>query len=139
MDIKKFSIGTVAGGVAYFLLGYLIYGVLLAKFFAGNMGSATGVEKLPIDFISLFIGNLAGAALLSYIFTRWAGIKTFMTGAKAGAVIGLLMTLTFDLIMLGTTNIQNFNSVIVDVLASTLMTAIVGGVIGLVLGMGDKS
>lgn len=139
MDIKKFSLATLAGGAAYFLLGYLVWGILLSKFMAANMGSASGVEKLPIDFISLALGNLAGAALLTYIFMQWAGIKTFMTGAKAGAILGFLITLSYDLIMLGTTNISTLNSTIVDVLAGTAVTAIVGGVVGLVLGMSDKS
>ena len=65
MDAKKFALGTVAGGVTYFLLGWLIYGVVLVKFMDANMGSATGVMKETPDFLWLIIGNLAWGALLT--------------------------------------------------------------------------
>ena len=46
--MKKMLIGTVAGGVTFFLLGGLIYAVILPDFYEANLGSATGVlRELP--------------------------------------------------------------------------------------------
>lgn len=138
MDAKKFALGTVAGGVAYFLLGWLIYGVALAKFFDDNSGSATGVMKETPDFLWLIIGNLAWGALLTWIFLRWAGIKTFGAGAQAGLVLGLLMTLAFDSMMYATSNVMNMTGMLTDVVVGTVMSAVAGGVVGAVLGMGKS-
>ncbi len=134
MDTKKFLIGTVAGGITYFILGYLFYGVLFVEYFESNLGSATGVFKTD-DLIwwSLILGNLAGAGLLAYIFLKWAHISTFMSGLRAGTAIGLLMTLSWDLIGFGTSNILNLSATLMDVVIGTVMTAIAGGAIGAVL------
>jgi len=138
MDAKKFAIGTLVGGIAFFLLGWLMYGMLFMNYFQANVGSATGVNKEAMDMWALFLGNLAMAALFTLIFLRWAGVSTFVGGLKAGAVIGLLIALGYDLTMFGTTNIMTLGGVMMDVVVYTVMSAIAGGLIGLVLGMGKK-
>ena len=47
MDIKRFIIGTVVGAITLYALGYLIWELAFADFFAANAGSATGVVKDP--------------------------------------------------------------------------------------------
>ena len=134
MDTKKFLIGTVVGGITYFILGYLFYGLLFMDYFNGNLGSATGVYRTD-DLIwwSLLLGNFAGAGLLTYIFLMWAHISTFKSGLRAGTVIGLLMTLSWDLISYATSNILNLQASLMDVVIGTIMTAIAGAAIGAVL------
>ena len=134
MDTKKFLTGTVVGGITYFILGYLFYGLLFVDFFNGNLGSATGVFKTD-DLIwwSLILGNLAGAGLLTYIFLKWAHISTFKSGLRAGAAIGFLMTLSWDFVGFGTGNILNLQATLMDVVIGTVMTAIAGAAIGAVL------
>ena len=136
MDNKKLIIGTVAGGVTFFVLGFVLYGIVLESFFANHAGSATGVLKTEIMFWPLILGNLALAALLSYVFLKWAKIKSFGGGMKAGAIIGFLIALSLDMILYDTTNMMDLTASIVDVIVFTVMTAIGGGVIGMVLGMG---
>ena len=138
MNTKKFVLGTVAGGVVYFLLGFVVYAILLESFFASHAGSATGVTKADMQFWPLILGNLAQAALLSYIFLQWANIKTFGAGLTAGATIGFLMTLGFDMIMYDTSNVMDLTGSIVDTLVYTIITALVGGVVGVVLGLGKS-
>ena len=134
MDTKKFLTGTVVGGITYFILGYLFYGLLFVDFFNGNLGSATGVFKTD-DLIwwSLILGNLAGAGLLTYIFLKWAHISTFKSGLRAGAAVGFLMTLSWDFVGFGTGNILNLQATLMDVVIGTVMTAIAGAAIGAVL------
>jgi hypothetical protein len=133
MDTKKFLTGTVVGGIAYFILGYLFYVVLFGSFFDANLGSATGVMKTDLVWWALLLGNFAGAALLTFIFLKWAHVSTFKGGVKAGASIGIFMALSFDLISYGTSNIMNLTAALVDVVVGTVIMAILGGVIGAVL------
>lgn len=134
MNAKRFAIGTLVGGVALFLLGFLLYGILLAKFFEANTGSATGVSKEAMEMWALALGNLAYAALLVYVFENWASISSFAGGLRAGLIIGLLVSLSYDLIMYGTTNIMNLTGVAGDVVVYAIMTGLAGGIIGWVLG-----
>jgi len=134
MDTKKFLIGTAVGGITYFILGYLFYGLLFMDYFNSNLGSATGVYKTDdLVWWSLLLGNFAGAGLLTYIFLMWAHISTFQSGLRAGTVIGLLMTLSWDLIGYATSNILNLQASLMDVVIGTIMTAIAGAAIGAVL------
>ena len=54
MTAQRIAIGTVVGGVVFFVLGFLVFGIALADFFASN--SAPNLAREPIDF-----GNRGGA------------------------------------------------------------------------------
>jgi hypothetical protein len=139
MDIKKFMIGSLVGGIVYFLLGFVTYALLLEGFFAAHAGSATGVMKTAeMQYWPLFIGNVGHAALLSYIFLKWTNINSFGGGLNAGAVIGFFMILGHDLVQFDTSNIMDSTGTLADVAVYTAMTAIVGGVVGALIGMGKK-
>jgi len=135
MDIKKFITGTLVGGVTHFLLGFILYGLLLESFFIANAGSATGVNRGPEDMVwwALILGSLAFAALITYIFLKWAHISTFKSGLRRGAVIGFLLGLSFDMMMYATSNLMNLTAALVDIAVGTIMMGLVGGVIGAVL------
>ena len=140
MDTKKLLLSTLAGTVVSFLLGFLFYALLLENFFEANVGTAQNVAKANPSLLLIFLAQLCQSLLLAYIFLRWAGIKTFATGAQAGAIIGLLMALTYDLMLLGTSNVSTPIATVVDIVVMTIMMAITGGIIGLVLGkMDDKT
>ena len=125
---------TLAGAVAMMVMGFVFYVLLLGDVFE-NMGVSNTVMKENPDMIMVFLGNLAGAFLLAYIFNKWANISTFATGAQAGAIIGLLVSLYAGLIQYGTTNIANsISPYLLDSVVSAVLWAIAGGVIGLVLG-----
>ncbi len=132
MDLKKLLLATLAGGVTIFVLGYLLYGMLLENYFQGQMSS--GVMKEEPDMLFLALGNLFGALLLVYIFMKWAAISTFRTGLEAGLIIGLLIALMWDLTMYAVANMGTLQGALVDVLVYTVVFAIAGGVIGWVLG-----
>jgi len=128
----KMLIGAFFGAVALFLLGWLIYGVIFADSMAGE-ACMRGKDDMNIAFIGL--GNLFNGLLLSYIFSRWASISTFGGGAMGGAVIGLLMSAGFDCLMYGTTTMMDSpTGILMDVVTSTVMYAIAGGVVGWWIG-----
>ncbi|MBW0177854.1 hypothetical protein [Sediminibacterium sp.] len=141
MNTTKMLISGIAGGIAAFFAGWVIYGMLLMDFMSQNSGTATGVMRADADMVwwALIAGNLLTGILYSYIFNRWANINTLAGGLSAGATIGLIMGAAFDLTMFGTSNILALKAVWVDIAASAVLGAITGAVVGWVNGMGKKA
>lgn len=136
MDMKKRLLATLAGFVVFFLLGWVLYGMVLMDFFNSNQGTATGVMRAETEMVwwALVVGNLLQAYLLVYIFGNWANITTFGGGFKSGLIIGLIIGYGVDLTMYGTTNLMNLTAALVDPLVIGTMMGVSGGVIGVVLG-----
>ena len=139
MDAKKFTAGTVAGGIAFMILGYLLYGLMIKGFMASNTVTSAAIKaEADLNFPMLFVGSLGWGATLAYIFQRWAGIKTFATGAKSGAILGALISAAMNFEMLGTMNVLNATGHITAIVVEVVRFAIVGGVVGQVVGMMTK-
>jgi hypothetical protein len=128
---------TVAGGITQFFLGFLFYGLLLEeRVMKPNMNVFPGLMKETPEWVPLILANLVTGFLFAYILDNWAQVRTFGGGAKAGAIIAFLQTLSFQLLFMAFMNLhKNLTPSIADILAATVMGAITGGVIGLVLGM----
>lgn len=134
---NKVIIAAILGGIIAFVGGFLIYGLALQNFMAANTGTATGVMKTEMgasNMVYIFIGNLATGLLIAYIFDKWANIRTLSTGAQAGAWIGLLVSISLDFSMYGTSNIMNMKAVLVDIVAGSFLTALVGAGVAWWLG-----
>ena len=140
MDIKKLFLGGIAGGVAFFLLGWLIYGMLLMNFMADHTGTAVNLMRPEGDmlFLYLVIGNLAQGFLIAYILLK-GNVNTMAGGIVTGAIVGLLSAVSIDCITYATSTTISKTAMAADVAAATVMTAIVGGIVGMVLGMGKKT
>ena len=135
MNSQKFIVGGVVGGILYFLLGYVFYGLLLKSFFDSN-GMAVNMDNMV--WWAMIIGNLAGGFLLAYILSK-GSVSTAGGGAGTGFVVGLLMSLSFDLVMYGIGKGMSLKGVAADVAAAAVMTAIIGAVVGWVLGMSKRT
>lgn len=137
----RILLGAVAGAITLFVFGYLIWGMLLTSYFKDNTIEYAGLSKQPTpNLVSLFLSNLALAALLAFIFEHWASIKTFFGGLAAGAIIGVLIHLSWKLSLTGYMNLyKEFMPVAVDVLAESARTSLAGGVIGSFLGLINHS
>lgn len=124
MNVKNFIVGGIVGGIVNFLLGWVFY----AKLFP-NLYPETADTKL--EFIAL--GCLTFGFLVSYIFTKWAGISNPMTGITAGAIIGFFNGLSMNFFMYSgmPLNIQNM---ITDVAICTVTGAIIGAAVAFVNG-----
>lgn len=132
-------VATVAGGAALFLLGFLVFGLLLQPMLEGQMIKHDNLMLAQPNFITLIIANLVWAFLITLIFDRWASIGTFVGGLVGGAMISFLMDLYFQLMHMSFFNFFNgITPYAVDVIAFTIIGAISGGVIGAVLGMMSK-
>jgi hypothetical protein len=135
----KLILASVIGAVVAFLLGWLIFGIILMGFYEANTMQYTGLMKEVPNLFLMIIGNFFMAFLLSFIFQRWAGFKTFMQGLNGGMLIGFCVGLSYDLFFIAMMNLYNTKVMVVDVLANTILMGIVGGVIALILGYEKKT
>ncbi len=136
---NRVLVAGLIGGIVIFVLGYLIYGVLLAATMSENI--VTGVERPMEEFqwAFLILGNLALGFLLAYILDK-ANALSFSSGASVGAVVGLLYAAAVDFTLYGVWNVfASMTGPIIDIIATTVMCAIVGGVIGWWYGRGRKA
>ena len=136
MNTNKIIVAGLVGSVVAFLLGWIIWGNLLSGVMGNYAGSATDVMRGDdeMQFLPLAVGHLGLGFLLAIIYGRWATISTFVTGAKAGAMIGFLTSFAYDLITLGTTHLMQPMGAVIDIVASIVSMAITGGVVGWWLG-----
>jgi len=132
---------TVAGGIAFFILGFVIFGLILGPTVM-QPNTNPDAAKIMIDppvWAPLILANLVSAFMLAFIFEKWAGIRTFAGGVYGGAVVWFLIALNVQLIFAAFMKLStSYTPAVADVLGSTVMGAIGGGVIGLVLGMMNK-
>ena len=134
MDVKRLGVGTLAGGITVYALGWVIFQKAFAPFYAANVGSATGVDRTDRIIWAMALGALAYGALITYAMTvRTGGPISVIAGAKAGAIVGLLLWGTTDMIFYGSTNISNMNVAIVDPLLEGVRAGVTGAVIASVL------
>jgi len=134
---KRLILAALSGSIVQFLLGWLIYGLLLANFMSTQMTHFEGLMKdmNTWTFMLLtFFSGLAMSFLIAFIFQRWAKFDRFVKGMTAGMIFGGLVTLSFDLYSLGAMNMMTVAAAVVDVITSIITTGIVGGVIACVLG-----
>lgn len=131
----KLIISTIAGGITYFILGFLVYGMLFADSFTPN----AAIVKEPMEMWAMVFSCLIFAFLIALISQRWAGVKTFSGGLVTGAIIGGLVSASVDLGMYSMYNLMALNTLLLDVVLNGIISGIAGGVIGLVLGSGVRS
>ncbi len=134
MDIERFIIGTVVGAITLYILGYVIFDLVFAEFYAANAGSTTGLVKDPQVIWAVALGTLSYAALLAFAIGTRAGSTTIVEGLKIGAIVGFLMWFGADFIFYGIFNISNLTLTIADSLLELIRAGISGAVIAAVLG-----
>ena len=133
--MKKMLISTVAGGLAFFVFGYLIYEVLLGSFYESNLGSATGVvREVPVTW-AMVVSQLGLAAVVTYVF-RHAQVSTVGSGLQTGAVFGLLYGVAMASNLYAVTNWSNVTVAFVEPVVTAIRIALGGAVMGWTLGMG---
>jgi len=126
--------GTVFGGITFFLLGFLVWGVLLAGVMANLVDTSLNRPDNVMIWWAIILSNLVYALLLTLIL-NWSGAKGIADGLKTGALIGVLYALAVDLGMYSmTTMIKNLSGIVVDVLAYAVVTALIGLIIVLTWG-----
>lgn len=129
--------GTVFGAIAFFFLGWLVWGILLMDFSMNNYNTEIYLPEDEMIWWAMIVSNLA-LALMYTLVLKWAGAKTLVDGVKIAATIGALYALSVDLGYYSMTNvILNLSAIVVDTLAYLVISAITGLVIVLTWGKKD--
>ncbi len=127
--MKKMLVATVAGGLAFFVFGYLIYEVLLGSFYGANLESATDVvREVPVAW-AMVVSQSGLAAVVTYVF-RHAHVSTAGAGLQTGAVFGLLYGIAMAFNLYAVTNWSNVTVAFVE----PVVTAVRNGT----RGRGDR-
>jgi hypothetical protein len=133
MDTKILR-GTLFGGIAFFFLGWLVYGILLADFSLSNYNQCMNRSMTDMVWWALIISNLVSALLITLIL-KWSGATSFIDGLRMGALFGLLFSISIDLSFYSmTTYFNNFSGIVADIVASTFMSSVTGAVIVMLWG-----
>ncbi len=133
MNNSKLIFGTLLGFVGYFVGGFVMYTIVFKDLLESTNPGMVGIQAEP-NMIVLVIGSLAASFLLTYIFEKWAGIRTWMSGGISGFMIGALIAFSIDCMLLGTTTLMTWSGVFVDTFIYGLISAIAGALSGWMLG-----
>jgi hypothetical protein len=136
MENKKVIIGGLAGGIAFFLLGWLFYGLLLKSYFVAHV--RPGIFNEVPDFLWLLAGNLAMGFIFAIVIGKWSNTTSAGAGMQKGFMMGLLISAGNYLILHATSNIMNLHETAGYVGAITIMSTIVGALIAMI-GGGKKA
>ena len=139
MKTNKILFGGIAGGLAFFLLGWLIYGVLLMDYSTANYNQCAARQDGEMVWWALIVSNLAYGFLFSFIFS-WSNTKGLAAGAKMGAILGLLIAISVDLGMYAMNDFfVGFTPVIVDIVVYVVLSALVGMAVAFAMGFAKKT
>ena len=133
MDVKRFAIGTIVGGITMYVVGYLIFTLIFGAYYAANVGPVTNAMREPTLQWANALGGFAFAALITYVIAESGRLPTIAAGFMKGATTGFLAWLSVDLVYYGATNLWNFSIVILDPVLEFVHSGIGGAVIAAVL------
>ena len=133
MDMKRFAIGTIVGGITMYVVGYVIFTLIFGPYYAANVGAVTNAMREPTLEWAGALGGFAFAALITYVIAESARTPTIAAGFMKGATTGFLAWLSVDLVYYGATNLWNFSIVMLDPVLEFVHSGIGGAVIAAVL------
>ena len=138
MDMKRFAIGTIVGGITMYAVGYLIFTLGFGAYYAANVGAATNALREPTLEWAAALGGLAFGALITYVILNAAETPTITSGFVKGAITGFLAWLSVDLVYYSATNLWNLTIVVLDPVLEFVHSGIGGAVIAAVLARVPK-
>ncbi|MFM9826923.1 hypothetical protein [Flavobacterium sp.] len=126
MNAKKFLVSGIVGGIVNFLLAWLFYGIVFESQFPIIEGEVMNMQMITA-------GSLITGLFIAYIFTKWAHINIWMTGIKAGAILGLFLGLYWNLFINVKKATEDINWQVfgLDTVLTIVMTALTGATIAI--------
>ena len=97
---KRFILAALTAMLAIAVMGGVLYGVVFASFFRANIIDLS-IMKSPPAFGWIALSHVPFGILLALV-VRWRGELSARGGAMAGAVLGLLMAMSYNLAQFGT-------------------------------------
>lgn len=126
--------GTLFGGIAYFFLGWIIYGMLLMDFFSSGTNTCLNRPDGGMVWWAMIVSNLVTALFLT-LFLQWSKASAITDGLKTGALFGALFTgsMAFSFWSM-TTMYSGLVTLLAEILVSAALYALVGMIIVLTWG-----
>ncbi|MEM9647359.1 MAG: DUF1761 domain-containing protein [Bacteroidota bacterium] len=131
MISKSNLLATLGGFIVMFLLGYAIWEVLLADFYASHTLKSFLNEEMSMGLIAG--GNLIMAFALSSVYGKWArGHHSAKEGFSFGAWIGVFTGIGMGLLNHAVMGLMDMTGTLVDGIVQIIFYGIIGAVIGLI-------
>ena len=127
MNVKNFLIGGIVGGIVDFLLGWIVYGMLLHDM----MPMEPGAKE---NLMHIFLGCMSFGFLVSWVFSQGEGISNVSAGIKMALGIAIFMGLCSHFFMNMTSETIDFKYMAIDILGSLVLATGVGASIAMVNG-----
>jgi hypothetical protein len=127
---SKLIVGALIAAIAYFLLGWLIWGMLLMNMMEPHMNATCMRPETEFNMGLLIAGNLLWGAAFSFIYSK-ANLTSFSAGAVFGAILTVLIGLSIDVMM------YTFHTIMTSLTPAWINivpNAVVGGIVGGLLG-----
>jgi uncharacterized membrane protein len=88
--------------------------------------------RTPPGFAWIGLSHVPFGILLALV-VQWRGVLTLQGGAVTGAVLGLLMALSYNLAQYGTTTLWTLRLTLVEPFITMVMVAAAGAVVAIIL------
>jgi hypothetical protein len=128
----KFFLAVIVTAIIAFFGGWLIFGIVLSSYYKAHTNPAS-FFLMKESMGALAIAILSTSVLITWIIQR-TGSTTFMKGFATTLWVSFLIILTFDLNMYAFWDIFDLGILIVDVIASSIFWALIGGLAGWIIG-----
>lgn len=136
MNTKTLLAGLV-GGVIAFLLGWGLYEFVFGAMLKEHCNADIMKKEDEMMMWAMIVSNLAWGLTMAVVLS-WANSKSFMDGLTKGAIFGVVLGIAYDFGIYGMANWYNdMTGVILDIFIGTIMSAVIGGVIGWMYGRGN--
>lgn len=139
MNANKLLIGGIVGGVAFFFLGWIIYGMLLMNVMTECGGPGAAAIQKPMEYWAIAISCLIYGFFIAWVFSRYAATPSVGTALQHGAIMGLLIAGTFDFSFYSMTTLLTMKGLLIDVAAYAVYTGLGAAIIAWVMGRGNKT
>jgi hypothetical protein len=127
MNVKNFIVGGIVGGIVDFLLGWVVYGMLLHDM----MPMEPGAKE---NMVHIFLGCMSFGFLISWVFSQGEGISNVGAGIKMAIGIALFMGLCSHFFMNMTNDTIDCKYMAIDILGSLVLATGVGAAVAAING-----
>jgi hypothetical protein len=138
MNWTKILIAALIGGVVYFFCGWGIHGIVLREATALAPDIRAVVEIPETEFkMSYMVISCLLMGLLMALILHWAAARSFISGLKVAAPLGVLITFAGQLALSSMYRFLDFQQIAIAAVGEGLCWAIAGGVVAWYLGRGE--
>lgn len=127
MNAKNFIVGGIVGGIVDFLLGWIVYGMLLHDMMPHQEGSKENI-------VFIFLGCMSFGFLISWVFSQGEGISNVSAGIKMALGIAVFMGLSFHFMSNMTSETIDYKYMAIDIIGSLILATGVGAAVATVNG-----